>query len=52
MAVLLNEAAMAGWSLERMVERGAGDGQAMRDPLLALQREVPRLLGVRWSLAV
>lgn len=50
-ASLLNQAADAGWSLQRVVERGAGEGQADRDPLLALQRNVPRLLGVRWSSA-
>jgi len=46
---LLNAAAGAGWSLVRMAERGVGDGQAGRDPLLALQRSVPRLLGIRWE---
>ena len=45
---LLEQAAAAGWSLERFVERPAGSGQAARDPLLALQASIPRLLGVRW----
>jgi len=44
---LLYAAAGAGWSLARLVERGVGDGQAGRDPLLALQRSIPRLLGIR-----
>ncbi len=46
---LLTEAAGAGWCLERLEERPAGREAAARDPLLALQRFVPRLLGVRWS---
>ena len=45
---LLSEAAGAGWDLERVIERGPGEAQAARDPLLALQRAVPRLLAVRW----
>jgi SAM-dependent methyltransferase len=45
---LLSEASAAGWDLVVAVERGPGDGQAARDPLLALQRSVPRLLALRW----
>jgi len=48
--LLLNGAARAGWSLVRMIEQGVGDAQAERDPLLALQHNIPRLLGVRWEL--
>jgi len=49
MAVLLNAASAAGWSLVRVEERGVGEAQADRDPLLAMQRSIPRLLGVRWE---
>jgi SAM-dependent methyltransferase len=51
LGVLLDEAAAAGWSLERFVELGVGEGTAGRDSLLALQRHIPRLLGVRWRAA-
>jgi SAM-dependent methyltransferase len=50
MAALLGTAAAAGWCLGRVVEEGVGDAQAVRDPLLALQRNIPRLLGLRWSI--
>ncbi len=46
---LLSEAADAGWSLVRMVERGVSPTRADRDRLLDRQRHVPRLLGVRWT---
>ncbi len=46
--VLLETAAGAGWCLERMVEEAVGEARAARDPLLAVQRDIPRLLGVRW----
>ncbi|MBU1494410.1 MAG: class I SAM-dependent methyltransferase [Actinobacteria bacterium] len=49
MGALLNAAAGAGWSLQQVVEAGVGDAQAGRDPLLALQRGIPRLLGLRWQ---
>lgn len=45
---LLNAAAAAGWGLERLEERGPGAASAARDPLLAAQRHIPRLLGVRF----
>ncbi|MDH3605944.1 MAG: class I SAM-dependent methyltransferase [Acidimicrobiia bacterium] len=45
---LLSAAAAVGWSLERLVERGPGEAAAARDPLLAAQRHIPRLLGVRF----
>lgn len=41
-------AARAGWNLEVVVERAVGERAALDDPLLGRQREVPRLLGVRW----
>ncbi|MDH3397416.1 MAG: class I SAM-dependent methyltransferase [Acidimicrobiia bacterium] len=47
LATLLNAAADAGWSLERTVERGVPT--TTRDPLLASQGHIPRLLGVRWT---
>ncbi|MGH8874498.1 MAG: class I SAM-dependent methyltransferase [Acidimicrobiia bacterium] len=45
---LLTSAAGVGWSLEVMIERGAGPQQADRDPLLKAQVGIPRLLGARW----
>ncbi len=48
LGVLLTTVAAAGWSLERLVERGSGPAAADRDPLLAAQRHIPRLLGVRF----
>lgn len=47
MAHLLTTAATAGWSLQRVVEAGYQDDLA-EDPLRRAQRDVPRLLGVRW----
>lgn len=44
----LTTAAATGWSLERLVEQPVGEAAADRDPLLAAQRDVPRLLGVAW----
>jgi SAM-dependent methyltransferase len=44
----LTAAARAGWMLERLEERGPGVAAAARDPLLAAQRHIPRLLGVRF----
>lgn len=46
---VLTEAAGAGWCLERLEEAGPGEAAVARDPLLARQRHVPRLLGVRWT---
>lgn len=48
MSSLLTTAAAAGWSLERLEERGIGDRRAAVDGLLAAQRSIPWLLGVRW----
>ena len=45
---VLTSAAAAGWSLERLIERGVGREAQRRDPLLARQRNVPRLLAARW----
>lgn len=42
---LLTAAARAGWMLERLIERGPGAGASGRDPLLAAQRHIPRLIG-------
>ena len=45
---LLTSAAAAGWCLESLVEHGVGERRAAEDPLLAAQRQIPRLLAVRW----
>ncbi|MGI9649272.1 MAG: class I SAM-dependent methyltransferase [Acidimicrobiia bacterium] len=45
---LLTAAAGAGWSLNRMEERGPGPAATGRDPLLAVQRHIPRLIGLRF----
>ena len=45
---LLTAAAAAGWALDRLLERGPGPAAADRDPLLAAQRHIPRLLGLRF----
>lgn len=45
---LLSAAAATGWRLERLVEHGVGEQQAAGDALLARQRHIPRLMGVRW----
>ncbi|MCJ7725081.1 MAG: class I SAM-dependent methyltransferase [Acidimicrobiia bacterium] len=49
LAALLDAASGAGWLLGRLVEQGVGERQADRDPLLAMQRNIPRLLGVVWQ---
>ncbi len=46
---ILEAAAEAGWSLMRFVERGPGPEAMSRDPLLAAQRHVPKLLGLAWA---
>ncbi|MBP1631907.1 MAG: methyltransferase family protein [Acidobacteria bacterium] len=48
LGVLLTTAASAGWCLERLVEHGVGEQRAAEDALLAAQRQIPRLLAVRW----
>lgn len=48
LAVLLTTAASAGWCLDRLVEHGVGERRAAADPLLAAQRQIPRLLAARW----
>lgn len=48
LGVLLTTAASAGWCLERLVEHGVGEQRAADDRLLAAQRQIPRLLAVRW----
>lgn len=49
LGVLLTVAAEAGWRLERLEERGLGPAAIARDPGMAGQEHVPRLLGVRWT---
>ena len=48
LGLLLTAAAAAGWALERLDERGPGAAAADRDPLLAAQRHIPRLIGLRF----
>ncbi|MBM3695153.1 MAG: class I SAM-dependent methyltransferase [Actinobacteria bacterium] len=48
LADLLTAAAAAGWCLQRLVEHGVGERRASADPLLAAQRQIPRLLAARW----
>jgi ubiquinone/menaquinone biosynthesis C-methylase UbiE len=48
MSALVNAAATAGFSLEEMIEMGPTESQIARSPLLADQRHIPRLLGIRW----
>ena len=48
LGALLTAAAAAGWCLESLVEHGVGERRAEEDPLLAAQRQIPRLLAVRW----
>ncbi len=49
LGTLLTAAGQAGWMLEALVERGPGDAAAERDPLLAAQRNIPRLIGLRFQ---
>lgn len=49
LGALLDAAAAGGWTMVRLVEQGVGEGQASRDPLLARQQNIPRLLGVAWQ---
>jgi SAM-dependent methyltransferase len=49
LGMLLSTAAEAGWRLERMVEHGVGERRVAEDPLLAAQRQIPRLLAARWT---
>lgn len=48
LGMLLTAAGGAGWMLEVLVERGPGDAAAGRDPLLAAQQHIPRLIGLRF----
>lgn len=48
LGALLTAAASAGWVLRRLEERGYGEAARRRDPVLANQKHLPRLLGVRW----
>ncbi|NNF88056.1 MAG: hypothetical protein HKM97_05995, partial [Acidimicrobiia bacterium] len=45
---LLSAAARAGWMLDRLDERGPGPAARDRDPLLAAQNDIPRLVGLRF----
>ena len=48
LSVLLTAAATAGLNLERMIENGPPEASVERIPLLAGQRQLPRLAAVRW----
>lgn len=48
MARWLTAAAVAGWSLERLEERGLSSEAIARDPGYAGQEQIPRILGVTW----
>ena len=49
MGSLLNVAANAGWSLERVEERGLSPEAVAHDPGLVGQEHLPRPLGLRWG---
>lgn len=48
LSALLSDASDAGWDLRELYETGASAAQIDRHPPLALQRHIPRLLGVKW----
>lgn len=48
LGTVLTAAAHAGWHLDRLEERGVGPDARERDPILAMQKHIPRLLGARW----
>jgi hypothetical protein len=48
MGELLTAASDAGWDLETLDERPASAAQITRNPDLAGQEHIPRLLGARW----
>jgi SAM-dependent methyltransferase len=50
MAELLSGAAIAGWKLDAMIERGLSSQTIARIPGYEGQEVIPRLLGVRWTL--
>lgn len=45
---LFNAAADAGWSLQKVEEQGVGERATQRDALLALHKDIPHLMAVRW----
>ena len=49
MGALLEAAAMAGWRLERLIERGLSARTVARFPELEGQERIPNILGCRWS---
>lgn len=46
---LFNAAADAGWSVQRVEEQGVGERATERDALLALHKDIPHLMAVRWQ---
>lgn len=50
LSALFNAAAGAGWLLEYVDEQGVGARAAQRDELLALHKDIPHLMAVRWRL--
>ena len=46
---ILTAAAAAGWGLVALEEVGVGPAAASRDPILARQVHIPRLMGISWE---
>ncbi len=51
LGMLLAAAARGGWVLRTLAEQPGGLAGAARDPVLASQRHIPRLAGIRWTAA-
>lgn len=47
--VLLTDAATEGWALDLMIERGPSEETLARFPEFHGQRDIPSLIGLRWS---
>lgn len=49
LADILNAAALAGWGLQELVERGFSKAAIATEPGYVGQEQMPRLLGARWT---
>lgn len=49
MGALLEAAAISGWRLERLIERGLSERTVARFPEFEGQEQIPTLLGCRWT---